>query len=213
MDSKHFFYHSEPTYLGFDENSSRHLYLYSFDAQQFDFITNISTNNFYQSLFFLSNDTIKRVIEIKKEAEIKYLATAKGPLLENWIIHRIKKALTNTNQNVFKIIMTNHPFRAEEMFELKNKIAFTSFIKAYHLIKQHHTEIRITRKQVRISKDKILIPGSVLMMIHLFYGINPNIFFSSKPENKSHADWNGIHLHKVKNQKLILVKEEENHIV
>lgn len=188
---------SVATYIGFDKNTERHIYLYKFNAEQFNQLASLNhktgKTEFINGMYILEEGNIRKINSVKWSQALKLYAfnIDACPLLTHELELTIKANLNDDELTPFKIILSNQLYKATDAFRIDRKKSIENFKYYNSLIKD------ITNTNPRISEGKIIVSAKDLMMVHAYTGINPNKFFTSRSIATNNLDWTGIHKFKL----------------
>jgi hypothetical protein len=182
-------------HLCFDEISDRHLYMYSFNADDFNAL--LSTDNRVinselnvQGLMVNTPKGIKRVKLIKKEKplNIKYIKVGDSPILSHQIQDSILKAIPNNEIIIFKLIISDYLYVPSDLFLIKREKSIKLFRYCLHKI--------LKIKQPTINNNNLIVSAQSLLLIHIYMGVNPNVFFNDY-QLANELDWSGLFKYKI----------------
>ncbi len=185
------------TYLGFDENSERHVHLFKYNAEQFNqlamLVGKYGKTEGVNGLFIFDNETFKKITTLKWNHSLKInsFCLDPSPLLTKETKQLIKKSIGQEELVPFKIILSNQFYNTTDMFRIERKKAIENFRYCSTLIKD------ITNTKPRINEGKLIVSAKALMMIHAYTGVNPNTFFAKNNFTTNNLDWTGIHKYKL----------------
>jgi hypothetical protein len=185
------------TYVGFDENSERHIHLFKYNAEQFNQLAKLveKTGKMegINGLFIFDDDTLKKINTLKwnQTLNINSFGLVLSPLFTEETKQLIKKSIRHEELVPFKLILSNQLYNTNDMFKIDRKKSIEEYRYYSMLIKN------ITNTKPKIKDGKLIVSAKSLMKIHAYTGINPNTFFTNNNFTINNLDWTGIHKYKL----------------
>lgn len=179
----------------FDDNSHRYLYMYIFNAEEFNLLLSnnnniVNCNLSSHGLMVNTPKGIKRIklIEKGKKLNVKFITIGDTPILSHQIQDLILSNIPSTEIFVFKLILSDNLYYPSDLFLIERKESVKFF--GFCINKINNT------KRNEFNKRKLMVSAQSLLMIHLFMGINPNTFFEDN-QLENNVDWTGIYKFKI----------------